>query len=102
MQATNEEFEATNEELQATNEELETNNEELQATNEELETTNEELNARTSELQELTRLLTGERQRLGEMVEHAPFRTMMLRGPSLEIASINPRLQALFGPRSDV
>jgi two-component system CheB/CheR fusion protein len=96
LQATNEEFEATNEELQATNEELETNNEELQATNEELETTNEELQARTSELQELTRVLTGERGRLSEIVEQAPFHVMVLRGPSLLLETMNPPLAALF------
>ena len=97
LQATNEEFEATNEELQATNEELETNNEEQQATNEELETTNEELQARTSELQELTRFLTGERRRLAETVEQAPFDIMVLRGPELLVESMNPRLGILFG-----
>jgi two-component system CheB/CheR fusion protein len=102
LQATNEEFEATNEELQATNEELETNNEELQATNEELETTNEELQARTSELQELTRFLTGERRRLAETVEQAPFDILVLRGAGLLVESMNPRLGALFGNPSAV
>ena len=96
LQATNEEFEATNEELQATNEELETNNEELQATNEELETTNEELQARTSELQEMTHILTGERTRLSEIVEQAPFHILVLQGPALVIESMNPPLGALF------
>ncbi|HKO22874.1 MAG TPA: CheR family methyltransferase [Candidatus Eisenbacteria bacterium] len=96
LQATNEEFEATNEELQATNEELETNNEELQATNEELETTNEELQARTSELQELTHVLTGERGRLSEIVEQAPFHVMVLRGPNLVLENMNPPLGELF------
>jgi len=96
LQATNEEFEATNEELQATNEELETNNEELQATNEELETTNEELQARTSELQELTGILTGERSRLTEIVEQAPFHVLVLRGPTLTIETMNPPLGELF------
>jgi two-component system, chemotaxis family, CheB/CheR fusion protein len=96
LQATNEEFEATNEELQATNEELETNNEELQATNEELETTNEELQVRTSELQELTRVLTGERGRLNEIVEQAPFHVMVLRGPGLLLETMNPPLAELF------
>jgi PAS domain-containing protein len=90
MQATNEEFEATNEELQATNEELETNNEEMQATNEELETTTEELAARSSELDALTRTLSGERGRLGRMVELAPFCMMILKGPGLVIDSFNP------------
>ncbi|HEX5030270.1 MAG TPA: ATP-binding protein, partial [Candidatus Eisenbacteria bacterium] len=96
LQATNEEFEATNEELQATNEELETSNEELQATNEELETTNEELQARTSELQELTRVLTGERGRLTEIVEQAPFHVVVLRGQNLIVENINPPLTELF------
>ena len=90
MQASNEEFEATNEELQATNEELETNNEEMQATNEELETTNEELSARTTELQDLTRILGSERARLAEMVELAPFCMLVIKGPALLIAALNP------------
>jgi len=89
LQATIEEFETTNEELQATNEELETNNEELQATNEELETTNEELRARTHELQELSDMLEGERVRLTEIVQLAPFYIMVLRGPSLIVEAIN-------------
>ena len=96
LQATNEEFEATNEELQATNEELETNNEELQATNEELETTNDELQARSSELQEMTRVLTGERGRLSEIVEQSPFHVIVLRGPALTLESMNPDLGELF------
>jgi len=97
LQATNEEFEATNEELQATNEELETNNEEIQATNEELETTNEELQARTAELQETTRALSSERRRLVEVVELAPFHSMLLRAPSLEVETVNESLGVLFG-----
>jgi two-component system CheB/CheR fusion protein len=91
LQASIEEFETTNEELQATNEELETNNEELQATNEELETTNEELRATTGELQELTSILESEHVRLAEMVELAPFYTMVLRGPNLRVEAFNPR-----------
>jgi two-component system, chemotaxis family, CheB/CheR fusion protein len=97
LQATNEEFETTNEELQATNEELETNNEELQATNEELETTNEELTARTAELQEMTRILSTERVRLTEVVQHAPFQVLVLRGPSLAVEALNPPSSQLFG-----
>lgn len=100
LQASIEEFETTNEELQATNEELETNNEELQATNEELETTNDELRARTSELQELTAILEGERRRLAEMVELAPFYIMVLRGPTLVIEAYNPRYARLLEGRS--
>src|SRR5262249_14136176 len=73
-----------------------TNNEELQATNEELETTNEELQARTSELQELTRVLTGERGRLSEIVEQAPFHVLVLRGPALTLENMNPPLAELF------
>ena len=102
LQATNEEFEATNEELQATNEELETNNEELQATNEELETTNEELLARTNELQELAREVTGERARLFEMVELAPFYIIVLRGPDLRVTAFNPQSERLFAVRDAV
>ena len=99
LQATNEEFEATNEELQATNEELETNNEELQATNEELETTNEELTARTGELQELTHILEGERQRLSEVIQLAPFYIMVVRGSGLLVESFNPRYAPLLEGR---
>jgi chemotaxis methyl-accepting protein methylase/signal transduction histidine kinase len=97
LQATNEEFEATNEELQATNEELETNNEELQATNEELETTNDELQARSAELHDLTRALTGERQRLGIIVEHAPIHSALLRGATLGVEEMHPDLEWLLG-----
>jgi two-component system, chemotaxis family, CheB/CheR fusion protein len=97
LQATNEEFEATNEELQATNEELETSNEEMQATNEELETTNEELHARTSELQEMTRILGGERHRLSEIVELAPFHIVVLQGPALVVQSLSPPPTRLIG-----
>ena len=99
LQASSEEFETTSEELQATNEELETNNEELQATNEELETTNDELRARTSELQELTTILDGERFRLSEMVEAAPFYILVLRGPALLINAYNPRYTHLLEGR---
>ena len=102
LQATNEEFEATNEELQATNEELETNNEELQATNEELQTTNDELSARTSELQDATRRLTVEQKRLAEIIEHAPYYMLVMRGPSLLIERYNPRYRDLFGGRDNV
>jgi two-component system CheB/CheR fusion protein len=97
LQATNEEFEATNEELQATNEELETNNEELQATNEELEATNEELGARTADLQETMRSLALERARLGEIVSHAPFAIVVLRGPGLQVETANETAAAVLG-----
>jgi two-component system, chemotaxis family, CheB/CheR fusion protein len=97
LQATNEEFEATNEELQATNEELETNNEELQATNEELQTTNDELSARTVELQDMTQQLTDEQNRLAEVIELAPYPTLVLRGRALVIEMYNQRYQRLFG-----
>ena len=100
LQASIEEFETTNEELQATNEELETNNEELQATNEELETTNDELRARTIELQGLTATLEGERKRLAEMVELAPFYILVLRGPNLLVDAYNPRYARLLEGRS--
>ena len=102
LQATNEEFEATNEELQATNEELETNNEELQATNEELQTTNDELSARTFELQETTRMLTDERTRLGEIIEHSPYYILLLKGPSLIVEKYNPQYRHLFVGREGV
>lgn len=91
LQASIEEFETTNEELQATNEEIETSNEELQATNEEIQTINEELRARTNELQGLSALLESERERLAEIVELAPFYSMMLHGPNLVVEAYNPR-----------
>ena len=97
LQATNEEFEATNEELQATNEELETNNEELQATNEELETTNEELQARTAELQELNTGLRLQRERLAEIVERAPLPVVVLRGRPPIVESFNLLFAAMVG-----
>jgi two-component system, chemotaxis family, CheB/CheR fusion protein len=97
LQASNEEFEATNEELQATNEELETSNEELQATNEELVATNEELTSRTSELQELTRILSGERVRLANIADMAPFYIVVLRGKEMQVESVNPSKGRLFG-----
>ena len=96
LQATIEEFETTNEELQATNEEMETTNEELQATNEELETTNDELRARSNELQELTAELEGERLRLNEIIELAPFYLMVLRGPALTLDTFNPTYNQLL------
>ncbi|HET9250776.1 MAG TPA: chemotaxis protein CheB [Candidatus Eisenbacteria bacterium] len=96
LQASNEEMMLTQEELQATNEELETNNEELQATNEELETTNDELQARTGELHELTRILTGERVRLTEIVAQAPFHVMVLRGRGLTVEALAQPLEELF------
>jgi two-component system CheB/CheR fusion protein len=99
MQATNEEFEATNEELQATNEELETNNEELQATNEELQTTNDELSARTNELQEVTKLVSNERRRLTEMVEHLPQSILILSGPNLTVEAYNSKFALLIQGR---
>src|SRR5437763_3745931 len=102
LQATNEEFEATNEALQATNEELETNNEEIQATNEELLTTNDELSARTVELQDMTRRLTVEQRRLAEIIEHAPYYMLVMRGPSLLVERYNPRYRDLFGGSDNV
>ncbi len=89
LQATIEEFESTNEELQATNKELETNNEELQATNEELQTTNEELRARSSELQEVGGMLDIERSRLSEIIQQAPCRIVVLKGPKLQVEALN-------------
>ncbi len=90
LQATVEEFETTNEELQATNEELETSSEELQATNEELETSNDELRASTAELQDLTNALENEKMRLTELIELAPFNSMVLRGPDLRVEAFHP------------
>lgn len=102
LQATNEEFEATNEELQATNEELETNFEELQATNEELQTTNDELSARTGELQVLTRRLTDEKTRLGEVVGLSPYYILLLKGPGLLVETYNAHYRLLFEGRDGV
>ena len=97
LQATNEEFEATNEELQATNEELETNNEELQATNEELDTTNEELQARSAELHDVNTSLRLQRERLVEIVERAPLPVVVLRGPAAVVESFNLLFAAMVG-----
>ncbi|HEY7511063.1 MAG TPA: hypothetical protein VIG50_12470, partial [Vicinamibacteria bacterium] len=76
---------------------LETNNEELQATNEELEATNEELGARTADLQETMRSLALERARLGEIVSHAPFAIVVLRGPGLQVETANETAAAVLG-----
>ncbi len=95
LQATAEEYEATNEELQAVNEELETNNEELQATNEELQATTEEMGARTSEM-------TAAWSCLAEMVDHAPFGILLLRGADLLVAAVNQPYLELTGVRDIV
>lgn len=89
LQATVEEFETTNEELQATNEELETSSEELQATNEELETNNDEMRASAAELQDLTSTLENEKMHLTELIELAPFHSMVLRGPDLLVEAFH-------------
>jgi hypothetical protein len=102
LQATNEEFEATNEELQATNEELETNNEELQATNEELQTTNDELTARTFELHHLTRENNEEQFQLSELLERFPYYVMIVSANDLMIEAINPGYALLLGKRDIV
>ena len=41
-------------------------------------------------------MLTGERGRLSEIVEQAPFQVMVLRGPGLLLETMNPPLAALF------
>ena len=90
FQASFEELESDDEELQATNQQMETANEELQATSEALEAANAALNARAGELQEQNTLLADERGRLAEIVEHAPFSTVVLRGPDLHVEAISP------------
>jgi hypothetical protein len=65
-------------------------------TNEELQATNEELHARTCELQELNRVLAGERRRLSEMVELAPFHIAVLRGSTLSVEAANSASLQLF------
>src|SRR6185503_8544784 len=85
----NKELQDANEELQASNEEMMLAQEELQATNEEFETTNEELEARGSELQELAEILTLQRVRLSEMIEHAPFSIGVVSGPSMIVEALN-------------
>lgn len=99
LQATNEEFEASNEELQATNEELETNNEELQATNEELQTTNDELTARTLELQELSKQHRVEQLQLATMLERFPNYIIVLDAEDFTIQAVNPAYKQLIGTR---
>lgn len=71
--------------------------EEYPAINEELETTNDELQACNHELRELARRLASERARLLEMVEHAPFKIMVVRGPNLIIEAYNPSFSRIFG-----
>jgi PAS domain-containing protein len=99
LQATNEEFEATNEELQATNEELETNNEELQATNEELQTTNDELVARTAELQDVSQQHRMEQFQLSSVLERFPHYAMVLNAEDMTINAVNPAYKQLLGFR---
>jgi two-component system, chemotaxis family, CheB/CheR fusion protein len=84
------ELETMNEELQASFAELESDEERLQAISEALETANVELNARTGELQEQIVLLTDERRRLVEVIEQAPFSTVVLRGPDLLVETLSP------------
>jgi two-component system CheB/CheR fusion protein len=104
LQARLEELEATNEELQSNFEELESDDEDLQATNQDMETTieelqvtsemlgtsNEELHKQAQELQEQLTLLSDERGRLAEILEHVPFSFVVLRGPELSVESISP------------
>ncbi len=89
LQATNEELETTNEELQATNEELETTNEELQATNEELETTNEELQATNEELETTNEELQATNQELETTNQEVNRRTE-------ETSQVNAFLEAVL------
>src|SRR6266508_2619157 len=86
-------------ELSAANRRLTDMNQELQDANEELETTNEELTARSTELQGLAHVLEGERVRLAEMVELAPFHIIVLRGRNLIVEAFNPHYSRLLDGR---
>jgi two-component system, chemotaxis family, CheB/CheR fusion protein len=90
LQASFAELESDEERLQATSQDMEAANEELQAISEALETANVELNARTGELREQIVLLTDERRRLVEVIEQAPFSTVVLRGPDLLVETLSP------------
>ncbi len=96
LRANFEELESDDEELQATNQDMETTNEELQATGEMLVTSNEELQERVRELQEQTSLLADEQGRLAEIIEHAPYSIVVLRGPDLRVESVSPRYARRF------
>lgn len=90
LQSNFEELESDDAELQATNQDMETTIEELQVTSEMLGTSNEELLARAKELQEQLALLAGERGRLTEIIEQAPFYFVVLRGPDLRVETMSP------------
>jgi two-component system CheB/CheR fusion protein len=99
LEAATESMILTQEELQAKLEELETTNEELQASFEEMETTSEEMKTVGEGLEDRNKALvmanaalqthTGEIQEqmalLAEIVEHAPFSLIVLRGPDLRV-----------------
>jgi two-component system, chemotaxis family, CheB/CheR fusion protein len=90
LQANFEELESEDADLQATNQDMETTIEELQVTSEMLGTSNKELHARVKELQEQLPLLAGERGRITEIIEQAPFSFVVLRGPDLRVETISP------------
>jgi signal transduction histidine kinase/PAS domain-containing protein len=64
---------------------------------EELKTALGELAARSAELHHKSRLLATERVRLNDVVEHAPFSIIVLRGPQLIIEAVNLRSARLLG-----
>ncbi|MFL5802532.1 MAG: CheR family methyltransferase [Roseiflexaceae bacterium] len=90
-------LEAVQDEQKQLVDQLSTTNRRLSDTNQELQDANEELTARTGELQEVARLLEGERIRLAEIVEQAPFYMMILRGPGLIIEAYHARFGRLDG-----
>jgi hypothetical protein len=102
LQGANEELLLAQEELQATNKEFEATNEELQATNEELEATNEELSARSAELLDTTTSLTGERVRLSQLLEVAPYAIADLRGADLLIDTTNTQADSFLGGKKAI
>src|SRR5262245_61638830 len=64
---------------------------------EELKTALGELAARSAELHHKSRLLATERVRLSDVVEHAPFSIIVLRGAQLMIEAVNLRSARLLG-----
>jgi two-component system CheB/CheR fusion protein len=96
LQAKIEELETTNEALQTDIEEMGANEEELEMTNEKLtfsnetfEDADETLNARAGVLQEENSFLFKERTHLAEIIEHAPFPILVLRGPHLLVETFS-------------
>jgi two-component system CheB/CheR fusion protein len=96
MIMTREELHARLKELETINEECRSNFEEVEANNEELQTSKEALESSNIELQSQNALLASERMRLTEIIEHAPFYVMGLRGPHLLVETFNSRWARLL------